>query len=346
MPSVRLDPVYSVAKAFALKGRLLTVHDMEELAGARGLGELVERLRATHYSQAVSDLKGTLSAKDVEMALRNRLVEVHHSMASVSSRPELLKAYYMTYVGRNLKVVLKGKALGKPVEDVSAYVNLRAEELIGRRDVVVRALAAGDVGEAANALKGTQFWEEASRAVSLFKETGNLSVFDMLIDKSTYLGVVSAYRALPKEERKRLEPMVSLDVDGYNLVAALRSKVWDLPPSEAMAFIVEDGVRVDRGEIARIVDSKDLATALEEARRTPMARLVGKGEGAIRETERNILASSYRVARLAFLKDVLSMSVVVALVKLLQFEVENLALIAYGVENMVPKAEISSRLLL
>ena len=38
------------------------------------------------------------------------------------------------------KLVLKGKALGKTYEELLPRINLRAEELSGRRDLVIRRL--------------------------------------------------------------------------------------------------------------------------------------------------------------------------------------------------------------
>ena len=42
------------------------------------------------------------------------------------------------------KIILKGKALGRSYDDLLPKINLRAEELTGRRDIVVRALVAKD----------------------------------------------------------------------------------------------------------------------------------------------------------------------------------------------------------
>ena len=42
-------------------------------------------------------------------------------------------------------MILKGKALGKSYEKLLPKINLRAEELVGRRDLVVKALVAQDL---------------------------------------------------------------------------------------------------------------------------------------------------------------------------------------------------------
>ena len=61
---------------------------------------------------------------------------------------EVLDAYYMKFIVSNLKLILKGKVLGKSQEEIETHVNLHAEELIKQRDIVVKALVAKDLEEA------------------------------------------------------------------------------------------------------------------------------------------------------------------------------------------------------
>ena len=63
-------------------------------------------------------------------------------------------------------MILKGKALGKSYEELLPKINLRAEELVGRRDLVVKALVAQDLDEAVSVLSGSEFFEQASKAAA------------------------------------------------------------------------------------------------------------------------------------------------------------------------------------
>src|SRR3712207_6950050 len=49
----------------------------------------------------------------------------------------VLNAYFVKYITLNLKVILKGKAMNKTYEELLPKVNMRAEELVGRRDLAV-----------------------------------------------------------------------------------------------------------------------------------------------------------------------------------------------------------------
>ena len=80
----------------------------------------------------------------IESALRSKLADIHYSIAKTSGNSGVLDAYYMKFIISNLKLILKGKVLGKSQEEIETHVNLHAEELIKQRDVVIKALVAKD----------------------------------------------------------------------------------------------------------------------------------------------------------------------------------------------------------
>ena len=82
-------------------------------------------------------------------------------MLSVTGGSSILSAYFLKHVTWNLKIVLKGKALGKSYDELLPKINLRAEELLGRRDIVVKALVSKTLDEAIGALAGSDFAEDA-----------------------------------------------------------------------------------------------------------------------------------------------------------------------------------------
>ena len=71
----------------------------------------------------------------------------------------------------NLKLILKGKVLGKSQEEIEPHINLHAEELIKQRDVILKALVAKDLEETVASLSGTVFGEEIAKAVAAYNDT-------------------------------------------------------------------------------------------------------------------------------------------------------------------------------
>jgi len=70
----------------------------------------------------------------------------------------------MKFIISNLKLILKGKVLGKSQEEIETHINLHAEELIKQRDIIIKALVSKDLEETVASLNSVQFGEEISKA--------------------------------------------------------------------------------------------------------------------------------------------------------------------------------------
>ena len=134
--------IFGTVLSHGMKGRMLTKNELQTLAEARDIEELVTRMKNTVYLDALSKLTKPYTAEKIEGALRENLVNNHVKMVSIAGGSGVLNAYFVKYITWNLKLILKGKALGKSYDELVPKINLRAEELVGRRDTVVKALVA------------------------------------------------------------------------------------------------------------------------------------------------------------------------------------------------------------
>ena len=114
-------------------------------------------------------------------------------------------------------MILKGKALGKSYEELLPKINLRAEELVGRRDLVVKALVAQDFDEAVSVLSGSEFFEQASKAAAAYKEKKDLRLFDIYLDHVFYKTLDKAMKS--EAQDPDIKRVVSVDIDSYNVLA-------------------------------------------------------------------------------------------------------------------------------
>jgi V/A-type H+-transporting ATPase subunit C len=149
--------IFGTVLSHGMKGRMLSKNELQTLAESRDIEELVTRMKNTVYVDALSKLTKPFSAEKIEGALRENLVNSHVKMVSIAGGSGVLNAYFIKYITWNLKLILKGKALGKTYEELLPKINLRAEELVGRRDIVVKALVAKSLEEAVAALAGSEF---------------------------------------------------------------------------------------------------------------------------------------------------------------------------------------------
>ena len=136
---------------------------------------------------------------------------------------ELLSAYYLKHIARNLKIILKGKALGKSETELEEYVDLYTEELIGRRDLLVKVMTADTLQDAVDSLSGSEFYKDIATALKMYNDNPQINIFDVYIDKAYHTQLVNTYTELdttsiPMTESisVKLRPIIS-HVEGTRL---------------------------------------------------------------------------------------------------------------------------------
>ncbi len=342
--------IFTGARSFALKGALLTTNSLETLAESRSLEELVNRLKATPYTDAASKLQPPYAARKLELALRERLADVHYSLSKTSKDTDLLELYYMRNIAWNLKIALKAKALDRGYEETMSYVDLHSEELLGRRDLIARVLSSKDLQEATELLMGTEFGKDIAKATATFATNREARIFDLYVDHALFSKIAETFSAKSKSYSKgdiaTVRDLVAIDIDSYNVLALLRAKLWGIQPSESKALLILPAFDVSLPRLQRIANAESISesiTALEGTYGISLPSNVGD-EAMVGALEESFSQLSRRTARRAFLWQGFGLSTVLGLIKLLEFEVRSLAAIAFGVEAAIPSKEIISSL--
>ena len=337
--------IFGTVLSHGLRGRMLTKSELQTLAESRDIEELVTRMKNTVYLDALAKLTKPYSAEKVEGALREYLVNQHAKMVNIAGGSGILNAYFVKYITMNLKMVLKGKALGKTYEELLPKINLRAEELVGRRDLVVKALVAKDIDEAVGALAGSEFGEDAAKAAAAYKEKGDVRLFDTYLDHAFHHAL---NRALVTEAAAPdVKKLVATDIDSYNVLAVLRGKFWGLGQQDITDLIVTTTSKVTRESLMKMINTEKLAEAIGELNSTVYRDIVPQNAAndidAIMQLEAGFESIAMKRVVSSF-RAVFTVAIMLSAIKLMMIEVRNLAAIAAGVEQKVPAETIMQRL--
>ena len=336
--------VYASVKAYSKRGKLLAKADFQTLAESRDLEELMTRIKNTVYAEAVADVQKPYTSQSIESALRSQLADIHYSIAKTAGSSGVLDAYYMKFIVSNLKLILKGKVLGKPQEEIETHINLHAEELIKQRDVVVKALVAKDLEEAVASLNSVEFGEEIVKAAALYNEKKNLQIFDTYFDKILFQYLAGAMKNYADKDATKL---VAMDIDFYNILSVIRGKFWGLQEDQIQDLIISTSPPA-RELLGRMMSAATVRDAFNELSSTKYKDLVPQVENeldAIAEFERAFEMSIYNTALRSFTK-MFSFATIVGITKLTSFEVRNLAAIAFAIEQKIPTETTMSKLIL
>lgn len=338
--------IFGTVLAHGMRGRILSKNELQTLAESRDIEELVTRMKNTIYLDALSKLTKPYTAEKIEGALRENLVNNHVKMVSIAGGSGVLNAYFVKYITWNLKLILKGKALAKSYEELVPKINLRAEELVGRRDVVVKALVAKNLDEAVAALAGSEFGEDAAKAAAAYKDKGDLRIFDTFIDHTFYRDLG---RAMTVESQSMdVKNIVAVDIDSYNILAVLRGRYWGLSPTDIDELIVATTSKVSRETLQKMINIEKVPEAMAELGSTVYKDIIPQSvtddidaitqlEAAFRSLELKRVISSFRT--------MFSVGIMVGALKLMLLEVRNLSAIASGVEQKIPTESIMSNLI-
>jgi V/A-type H+-transporting ATPase subunit C len=347
--------IYLGTRASAQRGALLDKASIEKLAESATLEELLNRLKATPYSDALSDLVPPLTARKLELNLRRRLDKVHYDLMEAAAKYRLIQLYYLKHIAWDLKSVLKSKALGKSYAESINYLDMKAEELVGRRELIVKVLSASDIQKGVALLSGTEFHADIEKAAASFSATGEVRFFDIYVDHAVLAGISEAYSSESKlySSSRTIDvagigEIVAIDIDAYNVVSVLRAKLWGLPSREVQSLLVAPAFRVPTSVLMKMIGSESVSDAVKQIQQIYPTDMEGQtsDEETIDAVEKVFTNRMKATLAKTFLWQKLGPAYALALIKLLEFEVNNLAAIAVGVEAGMSSKDIVSKLCL
>jgi V/A-type H+-transporting ATPase subunit C len=302
-------------------------------------------MKNTVYLDALAKLTKPYTAETVEGALREHLVNQHAKIVNIANGSAILNAYFVRYITLNLKIILKGKAMNKTYDELLPKVNMRAEELVGRRDLVVKALVAKDFDDAVNSLAGSEFGEDARKAAQAYKEKGDIRVFDTFLDHAFYK---SLDRAVAFESKLQdTQKLIGIDIDSYNILSVLRGKFWGLSPNEVHELIVTTTSKVPKDVLQRMINTEKIQEAISELSGTIYKELIPRNAAndidAIMQLESAFQKESLRRIMNSY-RTVFTVGNLLASIKLMAYEIRNLGAIAAGVEQKIMADKIIASL--
>ena len=342
------DDIYSMVKSFVIRGNLIDTSLLEGLAESKSLSDLLLKLRGTVYSDVVSSLQSPYSISSIEVSLRKHLVNTHNKILSVTPKNDILIAYYLKYIGYNLKILLKGRVQGKSEQSISEHLDMYAEEIFGRRDMLIKALSSENIENTVDVLKDSEFGTDVISALNLYKKSGNSQVFDIFIDKAFYQNVLNAFMLNHKKDTY-VRDIVSLEIDSYNCLAVLRSRLWNLESSEIKKLIIPHFFDISEGVLNNMIESESINESIKILHGTIYRKILIdtlSNETAITVLEDEFRILSYRRAYNPFLWDINRISIALGAIKLTELETHNLSAIAFGIENHLGTKEIMSSLVI
>jgi len=347
MRSILDDVTYSATKAYSYRGGIIDAQAITSLTESSDLDELVTKLKATPYNAAVSRISTPYSARKIEKACYEHVSDIHCKLMKTSPGGELLSAYYLKHIARNLKIILKCKALGKSETELEEYVDLYTEELIGRRDLLVKVMTADTLQDAVDSLSGSEFYKDIITALKMYNDNPQINIFDVYIDKAYHTQLVNTYTKLDTISIK-LRPIISHYIDSYNVISVLRAKQWNFDTEQIKEILIKPTFDIKLKKLNQMALTDDVETAMKMLESTSFRRFIPTSfdnlADAISLLDSNIKNYEYHKFNKVFVWNAFTELVSLALIRIKEFEAANIATISFGIENNIETKIIQENL--
>jgi V/A-type H+-transporting ATPase subunit C len=338
---------YRTTRARVKKGYLLPRETFQGLIEQKTIEDAIEILKSTDYKKEILELQQPYKIINIEQALIKNMLRHFYELITSSVYSEILLAYFNKYIIRNLKIVLKGKALNRKYDELYNSIILDAEAYLGRRDIIIKTLEAPSLEEAIQLLSRYSFGKEINLAYNAFKESNNLAAFDIILDKSWINMLIDAHNRANIRDREDTKDLVGFDVDSYNVLALLRAKYIGLSSAIQRDIVAKKSFYIEQDVLSNIIITESIEACIQLLRNTYYRNIITeeiKGKEDLEKLEENFKKLIYRTSESKFVKNPLSLGEVLAYIKLKEFEIHNIVTILFGIENGISPSKILEKL--
>ena len=335
---------YATVKAYSLKGKLLSKKTFQTLAESRNLDEFASRLNSTSYSDYIRKIPKPYTSNNIEINFRGKQAELYYVMMNSVGGSNLLMAYYYKFIFKNLKNIVKGKILGKSQSQIESSIGLRAEELIQRRDVTLKALTSKNIEEVISNFKSYNFGNDVEKALMLYNDLGEIGVIDTFLDKILYQNLADSIKS--KADLNLLK-LFGTELDLYNITNIVRGKFWNLDDESINDLLVSHTSSTSDELLSKMISAENLKSSFMELSKTKYSEIIPSEADdiiMINEFERKFDLFLYNSLLKEF-ANMFKLSTVVSVVRLYDYEIRNLSSISYSVENNISSDIVMSKII-
>ena len=323
----------------ALKAELLRQSHWDRLSEARGFPEQQRLLLATSYRPWVAEtLDGTL--RSLGGALHRSAHAVEWSVPPEAA--DFIRAWARRDLLRNLKTILKGKALGRTEEEIRAEL-LDVET--SPQLPITALLRAPSVESVLDLLENTEVGHWTSEARRIYERDPTLFGLEAALDRLYYPELRARIERLKPWDRV-VESLVGDEIDQVNLMWLLRYRLnYRLSPAETYYLLVPVTGRVAAEELKRLVRQETIAGVAGQLAEQPFGALISRCH-AVWQVEVALWRYRARNARRLIRDAAFTLGEGLALLVLREIEIRDLLAVLEGVRFGRSRAEIAEQLAL
>lgn len=346
-----MDYAYVNARIRGMKSRLLSRHQYEELMFQPDLDSLMTVLEKTPYGGEITKAKGTHAGiVAIELALRNDFVKTFRKIAKIV-REEEAEKYLRIFLHRwdvqNIKSILRGKNIHATNEEI-----LSCLVPVGELDEVTltEVLKQPDLKAVIDLLATFEiiYAKPLTQAFPDFVKEGDISILECALDKFYYADALACVPSASYNDTL-IRELIATEIDVINIRTVLRLVRDRTPWEDAEKFLVAGGKEVRDRDLKRLMGLHTIEEVVADLGQTSYRFLRELPEATIRTgkispLEKQLENYLIRKGTSSFLKDPLSIALIVGYFWAKYTEITNIRIISRSKMAFLSEDQIKEEL--
>ncbi|WP_097027546.1 V-type ATPase subunit [Clostridium peptidivorans] len=328
-------------KAKALKGKLLTKEQYDELINAKDYVQALSYLKEnTNYKEVLKDYNvQDLHRGQLEKILKKYYTKIFYKLSHYfkGDYKNLIKVLFMKLEIEDLKVILRGKYIGREKEDIESLMTYKSPLSEINYDTLISARS---IEEAIETLKDTKYYNHIFPLLNSIKEGGMFRI-EMSLDFSYFSELRKIEEKVHKESRGILKNIIGVYSDLLNIQWIFRGKkYYNIAPEILLNYTIYDGYRLHLKDLKNLCYSKSIEELFSLIKYSPYVEIFGEGK----KDDYLVVGDILRYMKSLYLKyakeNSMDVSVVVSYLELVFLEIKYIVSIVEGKRYSLSSEEI------
>lgn len=245
-------------KVKAMEGFWLKKSQYKELVECKNFREALIYLRdKTKYGEVLKEYNiEELHRGQLEVILKKEYISNFTKFCHYlrDNYRKLLKVIFTRFEVEDIKVIIRGKYIGKRTEDLEQRISYRCSMSTINYDELLQA---EKVEQIIDKLKGTIYYKYIYNLADSI-ETDGLFRIEMALDSVYFIQLKRFIKKLPKEDKEVVEKINGIQADLLNIQMIYRGlKYYKLPSEILFNYAVQDGCKLKKEDLKRLCYSKN-----------------------------------------------------------------------------------------
>jgi V/A-type H+-transporting ATPase subunit C len=334
------------ARIGAMRSYLLESASIKSIIEAPSWDDAVALLKDSKYGHELRKIPNP-GMQEIEEILIKNLLHDYDKLVS-SSKGEVRR--FIDAMGRRfevnaVKTIALSKILGMKRDEIKKQVIIPFGSITEQR--VIKMLETENIEELVKSLRHTPYQAPMQKGLHLLEGEGSPFSLIALLDQHVYSELLNNIKKLDERDRKDATILVGTEVDGKNLLLALRCK--GLNEEEVWKLFIRPWYKIT-ADVIRSILSGDLDVLT--SKRFPYRRYIDSGlavyksSGSLRVLELEMKRRFLEINRTMFHGDRFHIGILMGFLNLKENEIRNLIAVLRGKKDNLGIQDIKSLVIL